>query len=1127
MADQQSTNPVFYSESKRRWKLFLGAIRLLIAVILFTSFYVLFTIIREPHGTLPPLGDPQQAYTRVLHPNGLLSLKSTTNSDFHNLRSQIGHQADFAYAKDHRIHGRHALMQSHGENYPVHAGFYVNWDVQSFLSLRDHIDQLSLVIPEWLFVSDSGDSFTNQIDTNALTIMREHKVPITPMISNYNKEEFDSSLIHKLLSSEDKQNKLIKSLVLGVCADSFAGLNVDFENLHINDNDMYTKFIRKLATALHEQHKTLSIDVSPGDDDYDIAALASIVDNIMIMAYDMHAADTKPGPVADCKWVETILDSITSKAPSSSCILGIPSYGYDWPDTGKGEDITYVEAAVTAKESEGNILFDNNGYNCTYEYWDDNEVHHTVWFADAATDFNLMRIATQYDLAGVAVWRLGAEDGRIWKFFSKSLSDSFLTLSPYFVKNLEQSAPLPSVDFEGQGEILDILSAPDSGIISIEIDSTEKMISEEIYTRIPSTYVIKKMGVMSKVAVLTFDDGPSREYTPAILDILKKEHVPAAFFIVGINAEQNLPLLARIYKEGHEIGNHTFTHPNLAQISRERVQLELNTTKRIIESVTGHATVLFRPPYNADAEPRTMDEIIPVMEAKENGYITIGESVDPNDWEPHVTADSIVNRVIKQNKLGSILLFHDAGGNRSQTVKALPAVIKYYRDKGYRFVSLSEFMQMNKQELMPPLPLRRDRYIQKFNWSIAEVLYWAGRGIIALFIISIVLAVGRTIAISLLAYFQLRRQKRTVKTALLNAPLVSIIVPAYNEEVTAIKTVETLLKSTYPNFEIIFVDDGSKDETYKRVMAAFAEVPKVRVFTKANGGKSSALNFGIDKSQAQFIVCIDADTQLRNDAVQELINEFSDPNVGAVAGNVKVGNEKRSLLTRWQAIEYITSQNFDRRAFDLLNCITVIPGAIGAFRTEALKSAGNFTYDTLAEDADLTIRLLRNGWRVSYANNAIAFTEAPEKLDMFMRQRYRWSFGTLQCVWKHRDTAFNSEYKSLGWVAIPNLVVFQFIMPLFAPLADIVMLWSILQGFWQSTIAYYIGFSLVDILAAACAFTFEKEKIGRLIFLLPQRILYRQLLTITLYRSLFAAIRGTFVRWGAQKRTGTVETAET
>ncbi|MBS1528650.1 MAG: glycosyltransferase, partial [Bacteroidetes bacterium] len=375
--------------------------------------------------------------------------------------------------------------------------------------------------------------------------------------------------------------------------------------------------------------------------------------------------------------------------------------------------------------------------------------------------------------------------------------------------------------------------------------------------------------------------------------------------------------------------------PDISAISLQRVNLELNATRKLIESVTGRSTILFRPPFNADAEPQTLAEVIPVAESRRQSYITIGESIDPWDWQPGVTADSIIARTIRQKDNGSMLLLHDAGGDtREETVKALPVIIHFFKSHGYKFTTIADVLGKTRAELMPPIRddansgvmgTLYDIFIQGFFYGNWFMLY--------LFLSAIFLAIGRIVLIGILAlrqYFEDKKEKGLLLKPE-DLPPVSIIVPAYNEEVTAVKTIESLLQLEYPKFEIIFVDDGSKDKTYDLVSSLYNNHPVVKVLTKPNGGKASALNYGISHSNYDYVVCIDADTQLNKDAIYHLMTYFTDKEIGAVAGTVKVGNEN-NFITIWQSIEYITAQNMDRRAFDLINSITVVPGAIGAFR---------------------------------------------------------------------------------------------------------------------------------------------------------------------------------------------------
>lgn len=423
-------------------------------------------------------------------------------------------------------------------------------------------------------------------------------------------------------------------------------------------------------------------------------------------------------------------------------------------------------------------------------------------------------------------------------------------------------------------------------------------------------------------------------------------------------------------------------------MSPERAALELKTTRSLIECITGKSTVLFRAPYNADSEPQTFEELEPLVQSKRDNYIAIGESIDPNDWDPKMNADSIVNRTIRfaTENNASIILLHDSGGDtRQPTVDALPRIIKYFKDKGCKFTTVADLMKVPESQLMPPI---QRSWKNDLNFFFASASFWMGQIIYSLFLIGIILSISRMIFMGILAYIQTKKEKKLLAhfKEIPNDLQVSIIVPAYNEEVNAIRTIESLLSQDYPNINIVFVDDGSKDQTFENVKSAFEGHSRVKVFTKQNGGKASALNYGIAKTESEFIVCIDADTQLKTDAVSQLMNSFylagKPTEVGAVAGNVKVGNEI-NMITKWQSIEYITSQNFDRRAFSLLNCITVIPGALGAFRRKAVIEAGGFTTDTLAEDCDLTMRLHKLGYIIEHCNTAISYTEAPETIGQF------------------------------------------------------------------------------------------------------------------------------------------------
>lgn len=291
-----------------------------------------------------------------------------------------------------------------------------------------------------------------------------------------------------------------------------------------------------------------------------------------------------------------------------------------------------------------------------------------------------------------------------------------------------------------------------------------------------------------------------------------------------------------------------------------------------------------------------------------------------------------------------------------------------------------------------------------------------------LFLVSIIfLGVRTAINVSTsLAY-------RSKVKAGVNQPLVSIIVPAFNEGKVIQKTIRSLLQLTYPSKEIIIVDDGSTDDTYKLAVEA-GEGYNVKVLSKPNGGKWSALNKGVESARGEIIVCIDADTQLDRNAIEYLVKHFDDNRVAAVAGNVKAGN-RDNLLTKLQALEYVTSINIQRRGEAYLSKLTVVPGPLGAFRKSVLKEVGMYSPDTFAEDADLTLSILKAGYKIKYEPKALGYTQVPYNFKDLAKQRYRWYRGLLQAMKKHKDMLFNSKYGSTGLFIVPwmffNGIVFS------------------------------------------------------------------------------------------------------
>ena len=1037
---------------------------------------------------------------------------------------------------------------------PLAIGFYVNWDDSSLASLKQNYKSLDWMIPEWIRLSgDEKDPLVLDIDKeaqDALDFLQRNKpdMPVLPLLQNYKNEQWNSDILVRSISTEDQRQHLITALLATIEKYKFGGITIDIEEVPQASQTNLFVFMKELRAAFKSRGLILAQAVPFDNPDWNYKAYASVTDYLMLMAYDQHWSTGEAGPIAGQDWFDAILKKRMAELSPAQTIVCFGNYGYNWAnDKREAETVSFQESLLTAKESldsPADIKFDPVSKNPYFSYDEDDGKHHTLWFLDASTAYNQIKSAQPYKVAGFALWRLGSEDPSLWKIFGSG--DKSVAVDD--LKDIKYGY---DVDFLGTGEILQVIAQPTDGIRDITVGENGEIV-DQTYRQIPSSYVIQRTGDKVGKIALTFDDGPDPVWTPKVLDILKQENVRAAFFIVGQNGQANPDLIKRIFADGHEIGNHSFTHPNLAEVPQSVVNLEINATQRLIESLTGHSTRLFRAPYFGDAEPRNADEVDPTVQAQNLGYISIGLHLDPDDWKlknvdgsPH-TADQMVDEILKQvaittpEERGNIVLMHDSGGDRSATVEALPKLIHELRSRGYEFTSIADLANMTVDEAMPLVPQDQSLY------SRADAYVFYGISILGwlmkwLFLIGIILGLGRMAVIGVLAGAQYIRSRRREVDHFGEQfqPLVSVVVPAFNEGKVIKRTIDSLISSDYPNFEIIMVDDGSTDDTFEIAHEAFGEDPRVALFKKENGGKAQALNFGWRKAKGEVIIALDADTLFTPQTISALAHRFADEQIGAIAGNAKVGN-RINIVTKWQALEYVTSQNFDRRAFASLNCITVVPGSVGAWRRSILEDLGGFSSDTLAEDQDLTIQVRKLGYRIGYEEGAIGLTEAPDSLRNLAKQRFRWSYGTLQCMWKHKNALLNPRYGTLGFVAMPNVWIFQVFFPLISPIMDLMFVWTLigaLIGFLvhQEEYAhtptnlnlvffYYALFLAVDWFGAFAAFLMEKgEQKSLLGWLLIQRFGYRQVMYWVMVKSVFTAIYGAVVGWGKLERKATVE----
>ncbi|MDQ2890258.1 MAG: glycosyltransferase [Gemmatimonadota bacterium] len=1029
----------------------------------------------------------------------------------------------------------------------IRAGFYVWWADNSLASLRRNFDDLDWVISEWGYLSPAGDSIdVSMIQKDTAFFGVYDSIPSHPkvllLVNNVDSKTqvFNGAGVARMLATAPTRARVENQIVAAVLHYKFAGATIDFENVPAASQGNLMLFQGELGALLHSHNLLLTQTVGVNTDPRDLKKFAAVNDYLFLMLYDEHYGKGDPGPVASQKWYVDRAREMLRSVPAAKAIFALGAYGYDWNDAGpanSGESYTFQEVLAKGRDNPGSshMGFDRKSLNPYMTWTDPDSTDHLVWYLDAASAYDQVRAERALGGAGFAVWRLGAEDPMLWKVVAADkVSDAASVMS--------EIRPGYETEFIGDGEILQIVASPRTGSRVATADTLRGVITGERIVEFPSPYVVRKYGKSEHRVALTFDDGPDANWTPPILDTLRSRNVTATFFVIGRNVEAHIALMRRIVREGNLFGNHTFTHPNLALTSDFVTKLEIDANQRLLEAVLDRRSFFFRPPYFGDAEPTTTDELVPVDIASKRGYVTVGLHIDAEDWQP-ISADQIVKNVMDQRYYGgmvtagglrsggNVVLLHDGGGNRAQTVRALGPIIDSLRAHGDTIVPLSELAGISRDEAMPGLPPRSaiTRGIELATFTFVSGLEWT---LYWLFFIAVVVGAIRLLIIIILASYQRYHSRRPYPSY---TPSVTIIVPAYNEERVIGATLRSLLDQEYSGeMNIVVVDDGSPDDTHVVVTREFGADPRVSVYTKENGGKATALNFGIARARGEIIVCLDADTQFTPTTVARLVAPLSDPKVGAVAGNAKVGN-RHNLVTRWQALEYVTSQNLERRAFAVLNAITIVPGAVGAWRKSYVQAVGGFSDDTLAEDQDLTWALGEEGVRVTYADDAIAYTEAPDTLKALIRQRFRWSFGTLQSVWKHKKITFRPKYGALGMIAMPNVWIFQLFYTAISPLADMLFAWSLLSVLLaryqhgdryalsnlEDVLRLYVIFLVVDWLAAVVAFLMEPGEEKALTWLvLIQRFVFRQTMYWVVVKSIAAALRGHVVGWGKLERKG-------
>ncbi|WP_293573084.1 glycosyltransferase [Phaeobacter sp.] len=863
-----------------------------------------------------------------------------------------------------------------------------------------------------------------------------------------------------------------------------------------------------------------------------IAGLSSarqLPDRVIVPALqDQDRLTERKESPAPLTWFESVLADAKSVIPSERLVIGMPTGGVHWTSVSETPRfISYANAMAKADQFRGFAGFDADQAHGLISFMDQDGARNMIWYLDAVSHYSQLLALHTAGIDSVAMWGLGQEDPSIWPLLSHP--DVFSDRAADSLNNIDLGS---FVSYRGEGAFIRFGEDSRIGRRHIDRDPETNRILKAETNPLPVPMVAELYAALpDKTILLTFDDGPTETYTRDILNILRDEDVSATFFMVGNHMFEQKALVTEMTNANMDFGLHTFSHPEMDKVSPGRVKVELALQSRMFSWMTGLSPVVFRAPFVRGPGPLEGELARRIKEIVDQRYHLLGATIVPPDWRD-LSAEQLVEFTLdKLDGTGQVIMLHDGGGNRATTVEALRMLIPELKGRGYEFLTLQEAMT----QVGPAYETREVSSLETF-----ESLAFSGVGnsvtwISYLVPFAVLLGVLRALALFIMAI----RAKRLAQTDLRCrtgdfTPPVTVVIPAFNEATGIVQTIDSVLASDYPHLSVLVVDDGSTDGTYDLVVETYIRDPRIQILRQPNGGKWKAANLAFSHVTTDFVVAIDADTIVAPDAIRRLLQPMRQSDVGAVAGKVMVGNPN-NLLTKLEKLEYTVAQNIDRRAYETINAIMVVPGAFGAWRTDAVRACGYYSSQTLAEDTDLTISLLKNGYKVRAAERAYAYTEAPASVGTLMKQRMRWSIGILQSAWKHRKTIRQGH--AVGLIGLTDLVLFGVVMPLLGPIIDLLMVLMVVRfvGSFDGSsfnafsthdylvMGIFLSLPMLEMIMADYAVRSEPSVPRHMVFLLLlNRLIYRQLLIINVYRSLWRIMTGRLTGWHKLRRMGSV-----
>ncbi len=1122
---------IFRDDSRRRWRRLQVLFVALALVTAVTAFLFVKTLRPRPAAFLaapapPPALDLAEVRARAIRkaaspaavvvPPGIAGLNATNTKD----------------AKD---------------TAPIRMAFVDATEQEAIRAVELHGDKLTHVAIEGLHVRDKEGGVLGQLPDDALKIARDKHLKILEVVDDVRDDLPQPADVSALGRDRALARRFASILLAKLQADGADGamlaLGEDDADL---DGSLRAAVVEEVYAKLKPAGLTVAVRFDGRFAPEALVKQAKVVDLVVVRAYGGLDPKSAPSPLAARGWVEGTIDAAQRVVPAKKLVVALGVRSGGWPvngnnleSAGSARELQWGEVIARARTANVRPAWDGKSGNLVVVLpgptgiassahvrahpGDDGHIAMVAWMTDAATVADGLATLAARGLPHVALGNLGGEDPRVWRVLDAPRDDREA------VRAALATLPAPSEpDVIGDGVAMRVDLSTHDGTATLDFGAGGR-VESETYDVVPAApTVIRRGKVPSHTVVLTFDDGPHEEYTGAILDILKEEGVKAAFFVVGSRAEREPELFRRVVHEGHEVGNHSFSHPDLGKISDNHADLEINSTNRLLEALTGRGTVLFRPPFRSDDRPTVKEDLLAIQNGERNGMITVTSTVDPHDWarpEPEIIVDYLVRRLEKFD--GGVVLMHDGGGDRKNTVAALRPLIRTLKQRGFQFQQLHQiFGDANIDVVNPHVQVKPTEQVSNAVWASGT---WFLRSMTVLALAALALGLFRFAALAVGALIEVAREwrerqriRRTSRLPVHGA--VSVIIPAYNESKVIERTILSVLASRGIEVEVLVMDDGSTDNTADVVYNAFYFEPRVKLHKLKNGGKARALNEGFKLASHEVVIALDADTIFLPDTIVELARKFDDPKIAAVAGRAAVGNTQH-FVARWQALEYVIGQAIERRAWHLLGVVSVVPGAVGAWHRDAVLAVGGFGTDTLAEDCDLTITLQVHGWKVSFAPDAVALTEAPETVQALLKQRFRWCFGVLQTVWKHKRAMIMppKNNPAIGLLLMPCIIACHILTPLLAPLADVAAIVAIALGHAKAVMPYVVALIIAEVMLTTLAMKIDRARWSLMWDWLINRSVYRWFLFIALSRAVVAALRGGAVGWGKLVRTGSVE----